>query len=89
MGGKRPDQHNIDPAEAGSTDYKWGQGHEDENLKNADKEKYVLSQQGDQPMIPETGVNPALRELREQKMHGHQREQAGEKDGAGDSSTSE
>lgn len=78
MGGKRPDQYNIDPAETRATDYKWGQGHEDENLKNADKERYVLSHEKDQPMIPEAGVNPALRDLREKKMHGHHREQAGE-----------
>jgi hypothetical protein len=69
MGGKRPDQHNIDPAEAGSTDYKWRHEGRSQGEKLAEEDKRHLQENPhDQPMIPRENVNPELRNLRDRKQ---------------------
>jgi hypothetical protein len=71
MGGKRPDQHNIDPGEAGSSDYKWRREGRSAGEQIPSEEKQQLaSNPHDQPLVPEERVNPALRDVRERKQSG-------------------
>ena len=64
MGGKRPDQHNIDPRESRSTDKK---ASDDDPHTHEEDRQQLATNPHDQPLIPEVDVNPALRELRERK----------------------
>jgi hypothetical protein len=77
MGGKRSDQYNIDPGEAGATDYKWSEDHLDKGLIAREKAELASNDvKNRESFIPKGGKNPALADLQQRREQKAREQQA-------------
>jgi hypothetical protein len=83
MGGKRPDQYQIDPSEGRSTDHKTnpqnshGSGGDLTDLRQADKQRLAESQRGSQPFLPDVPAPSAEAQRAASGAKEHDEEQSG------------
>ena len=82
MGGKRPDQYQIDPGEAGATDYKSRRTGDMGVRQEEDREAVAKSLEGEGASpIPHSVDNPALADLKRQREERAEDEGADEESG--------
>ncbi len=72
MGGKRPDQYQIDPGEGRATDYKWVRRAEDSIAGHVPDEDERKRKTSGRDLIPPRVENPEVERLREKAHRGEE-----------------